>query len=272
LNALNKAFQNFVAVERRTAENIIKAETRLLLRDLVKLTPPTVEGENPIRAKLGKQRRAGLNAVANDIKRLYTPIKKFDLLRRKVRGKEGKLGRTLRKYVDRGEFAKITDIIHAIPTLNAVYAGALKEATKKHHLSWRNRRGRVYDRKPNTFLVGSEGSIAEVLRSAQAKVGQAKAGWATACEVFKVKIPLWVQNQVHMGGGRFTPGDSPTSESWNSVNYLQKHGQGIFYRAVAYRIKSLQIRTEKTIEWLVKHPRTTNRKLGLEGAEFVIVD
>ena len=221
--------------------DVITQQSRLMALDLVNATPPT----KAHRANLGTgafrnpapqmQRKQGLNAVKMDNKRLFQPLRSIDMVR-DVLNTPGK--NAFKTMVRAGQYDDLAHTIHVMGLL-PFKPKIIKDASKEFLNKWRDKRGRVFRRVKNPFLVVNGSSIKTVLKEQQAKVGLLKSGWVNALKLMGLSVPGWIAKG---GKGEASKSRNPFKLSYvfhNQIAYGQKHYDYIVKRVLKHRVESM---------------------------------
>lgn len=235
LARLNREFRSFVDALDKDLHKEVENQSRLLLRDAINFTPPTVQGGNVYRqAAPQEQRKQGEKAVESDFERLFEPLSKLEI----VRNPQNKqIGVSIRRAIREKNWEALAEILRRATKMAVQVVG---EATSKVHKENRNKRGRVRKMK-NPILVHQSATIKRLQREAQKRVGYAKAGWENAATRLKLPLPNWVKRHSAPGyifkqGGKL----NPTIEFANGVPYVQRLRENIVGRAIKNRIEAMR--------------------------------
>jgi len=166
------------------ASNIVRDEARLLLRSLIKYTPPKslAQGRNAIAGDL-----MGSNALAS--KGIFFKIQDWMPI------SESKNMVTL--------FAK-KDGAYGVVRHN-YRPGASQHELKQWHVQYRSKKtGRTFRSKPEQsgrmFVLGrlaaKKASVNRYVLSVQRRVGRAKAAWAHSFKALGGKVPNWINRHL----------------------------------------------------------------------------
>lgn len=223
-----------VRVTGREGGEVIRQESKLLVQDLVRLTPPF--GPAPSTESYGKQREVGEHAVERDVRNVFTVL---DL--DKIRN-EG-IRERLRLLMRKGDLDGVKGVLKGckIP-VNTV----LLEADAGVHEFARDRRGRVQTWKK--IYVIRERGVNRYVREMKSHVGRSKAGWAAAAAALGVRLPSWITRHGTSGGSvrDQTRGNEP------KVTIVNEHGGGgsdlrVVDRAMKNRIRNIKAKLEKIV-------------------------
>lgn len=236
--AFDKAIKDKILITERGASDVVKQETRLFLRDVVKLTPPT--GKQPIKENTGTQHKFGLRAIQRDIRRAFIPIEEMSIIKTP---KNPKLAEEIQRYARRQEFESLKEVFRRVNIKNPLLAFA----AERQHNAVRNSRG-VVPKKTVQSIIMRQGSVADFTKKKQALSGLSKSGWNKACDGVGVKIPVWIKK--HSGPGIYQGsliGPRPFITVGNSVDFIQSAGvrEQIIQRALDRRAESMRHQNEK---------------------------
>jgi hypothetical protein len=246
-----------IDVGNRTKDDVLKQETKLLLLELVRLTPPT--GNAPFTENFSDQKQAGENAIKGDI-----------------------MGRTGGSRSQRSIglfYAAPAAFLRNKPSANTVKLFAKKDGTvygveKKlfqpnasigvmsaHHQRFRTANGRVSTAGALTRDVGrwkfidkmvvSKGALASYMRVVRGRVGMAKSGWVTAARNLGVTLQAWINRHSQPGEGTLDlrGNDESSITISNLCAFAQKHGRNlrIVQRAIDRRTDSMNHRMDSAL-------------------------
>lgn len=235
LNRLNREFRAFVEALDKDINKEVENQAKLLVRDAINFTPPTVVGGNVYRqAAPIAQRRQGERAIESDFARLFEPLANLDI----VKNPENKqIGVAVRRAIREKNWEALAEILKRVAKISA---RIVTEATNDIHRRNRNRRGRVRQMKV-PILVHQASTIGRLQKAAQGRVGFAKAGWAHAARRLGLPLPAWVNRHSAPGyiikqGGKL----NPTIEFANGVPYVQRLRENIVGRAIRNRIEAMR--------------------------------
>jgi hypothetical protein len=240
---LNREFRSFVEVLGKDLHKEVENQSRLLLRDCINFTPPTVVGGNVYRqAAPQEQRKQGERAVESDFERLFEPLGKLEIVRNP---KNKQLGVAIRRAIREKNFEALAEILKRAAKITSQIVDS---ATNDIHRKNRNKRGRVRKMK-NPILVHQASTIGRLQREAQKRVGYAKAGWENAATRLRLALPNWVKRHSAPGyivkqGGKL----NPTIEFANGVPYVQRLRENIVGRAIRNRIEAMRKQVAHMLE------------------------
>ena len=203
---------------------LLKEEMRLLLRDIIRFTPPL------------KGHAQGRNAVTGDLNRNARPLdpQKIEMPR---------LAQVIRER-------KAPAIMAITKNLKGGWGGRRMLATQSEiafrHVRNRNNYGRVRRDQGNMAFLSDWKSY---LKNVQSRVGYTRAGWLTAAMAVGLKLPSWVTKHCgYAHGGYVAPTERSleivsTNRSIKIPNYYERH----VYPAVRARVKSLASETARLL-------------------------
>lgn len=205
----------FVVELNADGAQLLKEEMRLLLRDILRFTPPNSLAQ-------------GRAAVERDLRRVARPLE------------PGKI-----------QMPRLAEAVQKkdLPAINAIVARlgggwggrtiiAGLDAIRATHERARNRYGRIGRDLRNLALFSDWRSY---LRTVQSRVGYTRSGWLPAARAVGLPQPSWVTRHAGYSSGSYdppTPDDLTVTAINRSVkipNYEQRH----VYPAVAARAKSI---------------------------------
>ena len=202
----------FAALTDKSHYEVLTQQSTLFVRDVLRLTAPLVNYGAPGES-LAAQRRAGLNATARDIGRIFTPLEDLSLWN----AGDPHLRKEFRKYAAAGDLPAVKTILQLAAGINPeqVKDGAAIAAV---HQSQRDRRGRVRQHVAHFFALKKP--LAAYVKQRQQRVGLLKAGWAAAAERFGVALTEWINRQPVRGtvDVQFTR-NNPFVRMVNTVRY-----------------------------------------------------
>ena len=248
LAKLNAEMLKFAVGVGRDLKEVTQQEGRLLLRDVINLTPPRLPGPNEFRAVApDAQRKRAALAIKYQIEGAFLAfegmITRFSP--KKSRGGVANYGRVrgyLRDYAQSGRVRAIQTILASFHLRTEVQSKATIEAYKA--------------RKNNQPIIVLDALsipalVTRLIKEATAKLGKGKSGWNKSARGLGMgsKLPKWVANKA--GRGTFTPIEDKNGYSvtmTNSEPHIQKNPDKIVGEAVRRRIKSMQTRLGQTIK------------------------
>lgn len=198
----------------KAMEDVIRDQTRPFVRDANAVTPPF--GKSPARESQGDKRRAGENAIENDIRRAFSAV---DSLR--FYESDSPLGQGIRRATKSGNTLLAEHLIKkAMP--RARFAGVLQSPDKEMHKRMRNHRGRV-PKSAGFFILGGKRKLAAYIKKEQKKSGLGKAGWNEADVALGKTPPPWLRRHYKSDGIYMESfgGSTPSVVVGNRVPHVQ---------------------------------------------------
>jgi len=243
------AVRDLKKVVRTKLGSVIKDEAKLLVRDCIRLTPPTTGGAGVIKEKLKKQQQAGEQAITNDIRKAVKNVTKLDMYKNPK----------VKKWLDRAFKNHDWDLVMDIVNDKAGTAGMqIPNGFTEQH---RNKRGRVKSG-PRFYIrdTKSESKLMAYASEVFKRIGKAKAGWLPAARRLKVaKKDMISFISRHRGKGRINMKIKNTPDPFiyvaNLVEHAQKHGREERIMAVAMesRVLSIRAKIEKALKANLKN-------------------
>lgn len=260
-------FKRGVTAQRRafklSASEVLTKQGRLLVRDLIKLTP----GFDPKRGiqvqSYGWQKAVSDSAVKHDIRKIFQPIDQSGIYKDDKRA--GKRLRELLTGVKRSARAiagglggakggraasRIGNNKEAIAAIFKAATGrnflVIDKATRQLHITNRGKRGRTKTPNGNPYLVIDGRSVAALTRETLTHVGRGKAGWATAAaKLGGPQLPAWISRHSTPGGfiDERKAYPAPSITVINSVPYRRDFETTRIVQA-ALTIRAASMRTE----------------------------
>lgn len=258
---------------KKTAPEILTKQGRLLVRDLIKLTP----GFDPRRGfaarTLNDDRRITEKAVRRDLRKVFAPIESSGLYnaggRAGLRLKELVSGiKTNTRLVGRarkGKAGRVKGLADRKVAIAAVFKaagagdlGVIIDVNPQLHRSQRNRRGRVTNAK--RYLVINSRSVKAYQKEVLSHVGRGKGGWNQAGAKLGTSIPGWIA-QHHTPGDFIDNRNHPTQPSITVINSVPYRSdfetRRITQSALAIRAGSMKTEMRKVQQGMA---RAFNRK------------
>jgi hypothetical protein len=212
------------------AKDVVKDQTRLLLKTVIAFTAP-------------KSLAQGRKAVARDINRSMTPID-YTWFR------DRRLADRLHTLEQRGDAQGAQDTLRAIGGWGA---WRVLPFSPSLHTSARDNRGRV-TRTQRTFVLqpesrNSRGAIAigpwsKYVATVQKRVGQLKAAWAPAYFAVGGTLPAWIANQSYIRGSVDVKFSDPQRPSIEFRNFAKGVGQLRHFFEGAFRTRAEAMRRD----------------------------
>ena len=238
------AYTKATRIERKAG--LIK-QARLLLRDLIKATPPFDNrlSKGTFTQSFNAQRKAGKDAVASDIRSLFATALP-DISKLPIKSQKRARG-----YAKRGDWDKLFTLFHRLSggkgSVNAPTVHG--HATQSLHQSRRNSKGRVV--RGSRIYVANRPSINKLIKARQSDVGKWKSGWMRAAKGLNIRgIPKWISGKSGSGdlvdlSSRFY---KPSITIINNVRGSTGRNIDIAKAAMANRVRSMRIEVEKREE------------------------
>jgi hypothetical protein len=199
---------------------VIKQQMRLLVGDLMKLTPP-FRSRAARNESFAEQKRIGENAVARDIERVFGTIE--DLRDHAVR-----LQPALRSALNKNDTAvlgkknSLPELLVAERVLDTPdESKVIDDPTDALHNKFRRQRGRVDGRLPFRYWVKRRSHLKAYIKHAWLSVGTLKGGWGAAAVKFKASAPQWISR--HFSGSvvdETARRENPFATAVNRVDYI----------------------------------------------------
>lgn len=213
----------------KSAKEILTKQGRLLVRDLIKLTPP-FDNKHSISTSLNVHRRIGDFVVARDIGRVFRPLSGLgvwknptnknlsDQIKYHAKGlRPPRSGRPARIKNGRYVPTRATRSQEALKKLLAragIHREVVWNATREVHQAARGRRGRVHQDNWFKYVV-NEKSIKRYVKQRQRSVGFAKAGWRAGAKALGFHLPPWIKR--HFTNGYFRDDISHPISPWIEI-------------------------------------------------------
>lgn len=232
---------------------LIKDEAKLLVRDCIKLTPPTTGGAGVVKENLKKQEQSGKNAIIRDIRRIVKDVTELDMY------KNPKIKKWLNAAFKNHNWKLVLDIVGG-------GVGAGMQVPDNIHEQHRNKRGRVQRTVPK-FWVKDTAKRKKLMTYAGKvfeRIGKAKAGWLPAARRLKLAKRHYIKFiSRHSGRGMVADNTKGTKNPYvivaNMEEHAQKHDKGGKIMAVALKLRTQVIRSK--IEKLLKiHAQNFNNR------------
>lgn len=259
LDRFNRSIEKFAAESNRSFGDVIRQQAKLLVKDLIRATPPF--GRNTFSESFNAQRRAGMDAVERDIRKVFVPLRVFV-----ERTNSPKLAAALSSAgglvavnrVSRKQGVKRSGV--DMQALEAIFRNIgmdgviIREVKPELHEEARNSKGRV-GKRPRSYIVVDERSINRYIKLKQSHIGKAKAGWMKAAIGLAVAgIPGWIRE--HLTAGVFVDKSKgiidQTITIGNLVSYSSDFSEAPFRAAIENRIRSMRLMLERIASRLTK--------------------
>lgn len=243
--------RKLASLTKTTAKQALDAQGRLFVGDVTRATPPFTPGRNWTEP-FGVQRQVGISATTGQVRSLFQPLRDLRVYRTEAQGRDGSLGRSIRKLVREGRLDEVQRLLEkiGIKSFRVVH-----EATVAEHNQARDSRGRVQRPGKKRRIVVNAGSIEKLVSRKVKHVGMAKSGWRVAADALGFKMPAWIRKMTGSGIFQRTgSADSPVIGIGNAVPYIQGSGQelGIMQWAWRNRLRNLPKQVEATLKAQLK--------------------
>ena len=179
---------------------VVKVESRLLMAEVIKWTPPFDGGHASTEGI--EARNIGKQSVANDIRRAIYPLIESEWYKPEIKQAIAAMNKEKMATVLKRSRGRAKN-----PTFEPV--------SKANHKKFRDSRGRV--QRPSGVFTFAVNTHAEYTRKMQTRVGMAKGSWAAAYTAAGGKMPAWMMKAAAQSGGQsstfFNNLDDPVSPS-----------------------------------------------------------
>jgi hypothetical protein len=244
--SLNRELKQRAALVGKTIKEVTREEGRPLVRDLVNATAPRQPGIKHTTATAPQaDRKLGLNAIENDINRMFRALNTIEAIynpQTQRFGKEVRRLLRLKAYKELGDILFETKILPFRPKI-------IDEATEELHRKWRvPSTGKVSAAIKNPWLVVKAPSIKRLIRKLQKRVGYGKSGWSKSLLGMGMGVPAWIDKG---GPGDYKPEAGPHRYAItfsNRVSYMQRRAPRILSEALRRRTESLANRSKAILE------------------------
>ena len=229
-------------LENKSGPEILRDQSRLLLKDMVKLTPP---GSASTSESYADQRRRGQAKISKDFWNLWRAGS--TLANRMRKTGHGKTAEALEKYIRSGNTLAFATIARDFGYSDNVVASI---STGDHDQKRLKATGRAM-RLAHPVWVLRGNSIKQAMRSKLADVGTAKGGWVESAQGLGVQLPNWIMGHAKARGvyEAQLSGDVKFILLGNLVDYAQKYAPRIVDKALSIRAKAMA----KRIQYLFKN-------------------
>ena len=202
----------------KTMEELLRAQSRLLVRDCIVLTPPC-EKQVPLRrynlpAVLKAQKSIGDKAVIRDVMRIFVPHESRRVFSIRGNKRGDKLANQLAKIAVTGDVEKLNKTLKAAryTSSGGTFAKITKHAEMQDHadryagngkVRWRNNRVLLHDGNAQPFnpTYGepegwkTNASVRQIVETLTERIGTAKSGWVKAAMALKLGLPKWIKSK-----------------------------------------------------------------------------
>ncbi len=229
-------------------------ESRLLTRDLINFTPPTVRGsENHFRGVAPRvQQKVAEDSIEKSVRFAFKPLQDVIKVFEKAIGRRKsphvnyqRVIAYLRQYAGQGRARAIETILKSFHFKRFIVGH--KASPEMYSILQSNKEGanRNFVLDPS----GIESAIQKIIREKKKRVGFGKSGWNKGASALGVALPRWVAGKS--GFGYFQ--QSGTSGKFsitlsNSVRHVQKNPDAITGKAIRRRVSSMENRMKAMTE------------------------
>ena len=202
------------------ASQIFREEFVLLLKTLIKFTPPTKKSN-------------ALKSIDSDLRKLFRAAQKMEFREQWLQ--------------DLTKANKTNELAKALNRVDGKHRVFLAEApSDARHKRNRNKRGRIV-KNPAVQVITKAADYNKFARKKKQTVGKAKAGWIPTSGVLSVKQPAWLTKQK---SGKYTwvkTSTGLTQSITNTVNYISALDSkiNIVDKALKIREKAIMTRLKK---------------------------
>ena len=230
-----EAVQDLLRLQPQNVSKLIKDEAKLLVRDCIKLTPPTTGGKGVMSESLKRQEQAGQEAILGDLKKVIKDVTELRIYKNPK----------VKKWIDRAfknhDWQLVLDIVGG-------GEGAGMQVPDNFHEKYRNKNGRV--RSGGRFFIKDTKAKSKLMSYASKvfkRIGKAKAGWIPAARKLKLAKRHWIKYIArHAGKGNVVMSLNKTPNPFvfvaNLEAHAQKHNKSGKIMAVALKIRTQVIR------------------------------
>ena len=191
-----RAANALLTEQKKSSADFLRQQGRLLLDDMVRMTPPFRGGGGVTKQAFNQQRKVGESAVRGDIGRVFVPAEDLGFFRASSDAKVQSWGKYLRKYAREGRLSAAQKILDLAKLPNKLVTVARPYLHKRE----RDNRGRVNRRNRRTIVLNKK-SVQDYTREIVSHVGRAKAGWKHAASELKLFLPNWIRRHSTPGTG-----------------------------------------------------------------------
>lgn len=165
---------------RITPGEALRKQSRLLVRDILKITPPAGDDESSPRAQ-------GEAAVARDIKRAVYSLQAKNFREPRIQN-----------MIRRRDYVGLKELFSKMPNSTIRNASFVPFYPELHERQ-RDSRGRVNRTKQQLFATAEGNQVSTYIRRKKKNVGMAKGGWAAGASMFGVRVAKWISRHAGMG-------------------------------------------------------------------------
>ena len=253
------------------ADEVLRSQARLFVRDAMRFTPPF--GDEPIRESWGTQRKMGIGAIVDDMKKMMLAASQLRIL-----SAGSPTAHLWKKQLAEEEEPTLRRLQATIKTEKRLLWGVWPEA-KVARVEGKMGRGRRYKKAGSYLLYNGEPppyfaprgrldippELREIVKRKTKKVGRSKAGWVKAADALGLKgIPAWVRKETGISNGIFSSEGSGLEISYtvgSLVPWMQHKGKELNIIERAWRNRQRNI--EKEIENVLR----ANARKALKGSK-----
>ena len=236
-------------LEDRTGVEELKHQGKLLMRDLIKITPPTSPyanesfEDNAKGESLEDQRKIGQAAVNRDIAKNW---RSANSIVRELQARNPKAAKSLANYIRTGDIAAVQRMLQKLgwKDWNRV---VLSVSEADHNKNRSSRTGRAIG---STTYVLRSNSIIQLARTKLGHVGAAKGGWATPAIALGAEVPAWIAG--HATPGIYAPMFDGDKKSLTMGNLVPYGGHLVPGRLINNALKMRQRSMEQRIAYKLR--------------------
>lgn len=242
----SRAASALLAEQKKSSADFLKQQGRLLLDDMVRMTPPFRGGGGVTKQSHNEQRKIGQAAVRRDVGRVFLPAESMAFFNKSSDEKVQRWGKYLRKYAREGRLGAAQTMLRVAGFPNKVSTVARPYLHKRA----RSKRGRVPKSNERVIVLNTK-SVRDYTREIVSHVGRSKAGWKHAASELKLFLPNWIKRHATPGtGGMITETKTHTSlDLGNLVEWASDFADlRIIQAALDGRTKAMVKNLERIIE------------------------
>lgn len=211
----SKAANALLADQKKSSADFLRQQGRLMLDDMVRMTPPFRGGKGVTKQAFNVQRKVGEGAVRRDVGRVFLAAEDMAWIRNSTDPKVQRWGKYFRKYAREGRLGAAEKILRLAGFPNKIAT----VARPYEHKRLRGRGGRV-GKNTNRIIVLSRKSVRDYTSEIVSHVGKSKAGWKHAASELKLLLPSWITRHNTSGsGGKIE--ETPTQTSLDLGNLVR---------------------------------------------------
>ena len=241
--------RKLVEVTGQTAEEAVKGQARLIIRDCIRLTPPfSSRPYAPFTESFKKQLDSGKKQIKNDILRVFRPANWLWTMTKDRQGKKSDRAQQIAKFAKRKDIDGIKKLYPAGDKMRRLkdvdsYANPLYYEQARNSKTGRPPRkfpgvlihtGTVptYENRNNQKGLTSYGKLNILYKAKVAAIGTAKAGWLYAADKLGLPskdVPAWVRRHQGKVGSegiyKLDEGLKAAVTCGNTLPYIQAVGK-----------------------------------------------